>query len=373
MPFFFLLMGIELWIASRRRAAAKARGEKPTEALFGFADTITSLSCGVGQQVLAILFVTGIATAAYTLIYEKARIYTVAPTTVAGSIAAWVAIIVLVDLGYYAYHRASHRINFFWATHVVHHQSEEYNLGTALRQSWFTGITSWIFYAPLAFLGFSPTMFLISLTANTLYQFWIHTRLVGKLGAFEWVFNTPSHHRVHHGIDPEYIDKNYAGIFIFWDKLFGTFIEEDREPAYGTVKPLASFNPFWANIEGFARIADMSIHTRRFADKLFAWVAPPEWRPEDLGGIVTVPEVDHETRVKFSRRVSRSVKKLVFVYFALLTGGASVLLWFAGDMGPLPRALLSVLVMSMLVPLPVLLDPSEKKARPSAESAKSVA
>src|SRR5690349_15981427 len=167
-PFFFFLMGIELWISSRRRAATKARGEKPSEVLFGFADTITSLSCGVGQQVLAILFVTGIATAAYTLIYEKARVFTVAPTTVAGSIGAWVAIIVLVDLGYYAYHRASHRINFFWATHVVHHQSEEYNLGTALRQSWFTGITSWVFYAPLAFLGFSPTMFLISLTANTL-------------------------------------------------------------------------------------------------------------------------------------------------------------------------------------------------------------
>jgi hypothetical protein len=196
---------------------------------------------------------------------------------------------------------------------------------------------------------------------------------VKKLGPLEWILNTPSHHRVHHGINPKYIDKNYAGVLIIWDRIFGTFQEEEEEPTYGTVKPLASFNPFWANIEGFARIADMSVRTRRFADKLFAWVAPPEWQPEDLGGVVTVPEVDHETRVKFSRSLSRGVRKLVFVYFALLTGGASVLLWFAGDMSPVPRALLSVLVMSMLVPLPVLLDPSEKKARPSAESAKSVA
>jgi sterol desaturase/sphingolipid hydroxylase (fatty acid hydroxylase superfamily) len=323
-PFFFALIGVEIWLSARRRRRATARGEAPTERTYRFADTITSLACGVGQQVLAVLFVTGIATAAYTFLYEHVRLFTIPTSSVAG----WIAVTALVDLAYYAYHRASHRINFFWATHVVHHQSEDYNLGTALRQSWFTGITSWIFYAPLALLGFSPVMFLVAHTANTLYQFWIHTRLVDKLGAVEKLLNTPSHHRVHHGIDPEYIDKNYAGIFIVWDRLFGTFIEEKREPAYGTVKPLASFNPFWANLEGFARIARMSLRTRRLRDKIWAWFAPPEWQPEDLGGVVTVPEVDRAARVKFAVPVSPLLRGYVVAHFAVVTLGVSALLWW---------------------------------------------
>ena len=334
-----------MWVSVRRRRRAKAAGERGPEPLFRFADTITSLACGVGQQILAVLFVTGIATAGYAIVYEKARLFTVPTSSVLG----WVAIVLLVDLGYYAYHRASHRINFFWATHVVHHQSEEYNLGTALRQSWFTGLTSWVFYAPLALIGFSPLMFMISHTANTLYQFWIHTRLVGKLGAFETVFNTPSHHRVHHGIDPEYIDKNYAGIFIIWDKLFGTFIEEGREPAYGTVKPLGSFNPFWANVEGFARIAEMSARTKSFAARLYAWIAPPEWRPRDLGGVAVVPPVDHDARVKFTVPTGRRVRGYVAAQFALVTLEASTLLWYAADTSLPTRLAATALILAGLL------------------------
>jgi hypothetical protein len=174
----------------------------------------------------------------------------------------------------------------------VHHQSEEYNFSVALRQSWFGQLTSWLFYVPLAIAGFPPAMFLVMTTLNTLYQFFIHTRLVGRLGPLEYVLNTPSHHRVHHGVNPRYVDRNYAGILIIWDRLFGTFEPEGDEPVYGLVKPLGSFNPLWANLHYWAQMADVARRTRRLRDKLRAFVAPPEWRPADLGGPVVVPEPD---------------------------------------------------------------------------------
>ncbi len=341
-PLFFLLIGLEAWLDGRRRlrlrARERARGEASNsggpEPAYRFADAITSLGCGVGQQVLAITFVSVLAIGGYTLVYERLRLFTIPVTSAFG----WIAIMLLVDLAYYSYHFASHRINFFWATHAVHHQSEEYNLGTALRQSWFTGLTSWMFYLPIALLGFPPLMYVIALTANTLYQFWIHTRLVGKLGLLETVLNTPSHHRVHHGIDPEYIDKNYAGIFIVWDRLFGTFVEEKNEPAYGTVKPLASFNPFWANVEGFVALARMSKATQRWSDKILVWVKPPEWRPDDLGGPVVVPHVDHVTRQKFGTAESPAVRRYLVVQFTVTGIIVGLLLWFNASLDSAVRA-----------------------------------
>jgi sterol desaturase/sphingolipid hydroxylase (fatty acid hydroxylase superfamily) len=309
-PFFFLLIGVEV-LADRRRRKRKQ------ELLYRFPDSITSLACGIGQQVLGVLVFGAIQIGAYALVYEHLRLFTLSET----SALVWACAFVGVDVGYYWYHRASHRINFFWATHVVHHQSEEYNLSTALRQSWFTSLTSWIFYAPLAVAGVPTAVFVLCLTLNTLYQFWIHTRIIGKLGPLELVLNTPSHHRIHHAIDPEYIDKNYAGVFIVWDRLFGTFVEEKNEPAYGTVKPLASFNPFWANVEGFARIVDMGRRTKSARDKLVAWVAPPEWQPADLGGPVVVPPVDPARRIKFDVPKSAAIGRYVtaqFVGVALL-------------------------------------------------------
>lgn len=336
-PFFFLLIGIEVYSDRKRRKEGK-------EPLYRFADSITSLACGVGQQVLGALAFGAVLIGAYALIYDHLRVATIPETSTLG----WVFAFVGVDLGYYAYHRASHRINFFWATHVVHHQSEEYNLSTALRQSWFTSLTSWIFYAPLAFVGVPTIVFVTCLTMNTLYQFWIHTRTIKKLGPLEWIMNTPSHHRIHHAIDPEYIDKNYAGVFIVWDRLFGTFVEENREPAYGTVKPLASFNPFWANVEGFARIIEMGRGTRHVGDKLFAWVAPPEWQPRDLGGPVTVPPVDHDTRVKYDARNNAALGRWVTAQFAGVALLVVALIAFSKELGLAERAGLTAVVLATL-------------------------
>ena len=278
-PIFLGFIGAELLLARRRRRR-----------LYRFADSIANLGNGIGQQVIA-AFAIPVTVGIYAWVFAHARVATIPPR----SVAAWIVLFFAVDLCYFLFHWAAHRINFLWAGHVVHHSSEEYNFSVALRQSWFgQQLTEWVFFLPLAVAGFPPAMFLVMLTLNTLYQFFIHTRLVGRLGPLEWFLNTPSHHRVHHGINPRYVDRNYAGVLIIWDRLFGTFERESDEPVYGLVKPLGSFNPLWANTHRWFEIAAMSRRTRRLRDQIYAWFAPPEWRPADLGGPVIVPEPERD-------------------------------------------------------------------------------
>ena len=260
----------------------------------------------------------------YVWLWTHARLFDLSPR----SPLAWLGLVVGVDLAYYVFHRASHRVGFLWAVHAVHHQSEEYNLSVALRQPWLQTLFGPLFYLPLAILGFPPVMYLGAITIDTLYQFWIHTRAIRTLGPLEWILNTPSHHRVHHGIDPEYLDRNYAGIFIVWDRMFGTFRREDREPVYGTVKLAASWNPLYANVVGWGDLATMSRATRTFADKLLVWFAPPEWRPADLGGPVVVAPADPAMHPRYDARAPRPVRVYVAVQLGLAVLGTMAYLWF---------------------------------------------
>jgi sterol desaturase/sphingolipid hydroxylase (fatty acid hydroxylase superfamily) len=337
-PFFILMMGLEGAIARRRGPALRYR----------FADSITNLSCGLGQQVLE-PFLRTVGLTAYIFLYARLRVFTVPASSVLG----WVVLLLGVDFFYYAFHRASHRVNLFWASHVVHHQSEEFNLSVALRQSWLEILFTWVFYLPLAVLGFSPVAFVAMSTINTLYQFWIHTRLVKRLPApLEWVLNTPSHHRVHHGVNPKYIDKNYAGMLIVWDRLFGTFQEEEEEPVYGIVKPLASWNPLWANVHYWVEMAGMSWVAPRAADKLRAWFAPPEWRPRELSGglgYVRIPEVSREAQKKYAPNgASRGLKLYVGAHFGLAALATGAMLLLAKTA---PAALLATMAVLVLVEL----------------------
>ena len=159
----------------------------------------------------------------------------------------WVALFFIDDLVYYIFHRVSHESRLFWNFHVVHHSSEHYNLSVAVRQSWFSGILHWIFYAPIMLLGFAPWMFAVMHGFNLIYQFWIHTKFIKTMGWFEYIFNTPSHHRVHHGVNNPYLDRNYAGVLIIWDRMFKSFVSETEEPRYGIIKPVNSYNPLWIN------------------------------------------------------------------------------------------------------------------------------
>jgi len=315
LPVFALSILLELLLSTRR-----------PQQRYHLHDTLSSLSCGISQQVLlGFLSVAGFAI--FSFVQKNAGLFQISPR----SVWAWIALLFLDDFCYYLYHRASHRVNFFWATHVVHHQSEEYNLSTALRQSGLTGLTSWLFYLPIALLGYPLLMWLTLHTFNILYQFWIHTRLISRMGPLEWIFNTPSHHRVHHGINPRYIDRNHGGIFIIWDRLLGTFAKEDDEPVYGTVKPLASFNPIWANLADWHRLWQMSRATARLRDKIWIWLAPPEWRPADLGGLVEIPEVTRDQQQKFEVRAPGSLDAYaVFVFVSSLLGGIAFLQWNGG-------------------------------------------
>jgi alkylglycerol monooxygenase len=188
---------------------------------------------------------------------------------------AWTILIVADDFAYYWFHRFSHEVRFLWNFHVVHHSSEQYNLSVAVRQSWFSGVSHWIFYIPLAFAGFPFESFVFIHGLNLIYQFWIHTKLIRRLGPLEWVFNTPSHHRVHHGVNEQYLDKNYAGIFIIWDRLFGTFVDDKEEVRYGIIKPVNSYNPLWINLHGWFEMADSMQNAKGFVPKLKCILGSP--------------------------------------------------------------------------------------------------
>jgi sterol desaturase/sphingolipid hydroxylase (fatty acid hydroxylase superfamily) len=261
-PVFVLLIIIEMIWAKRR--APEAYEPK---------DTLNSLLFGLGSSVAGLL-VGGMAYAIATWTYEF-RIATI-------PLLWWAFILafVLDDLAYYVFHRAAHRVRWFWASHVNHHSSQHYNLSTALRQTW-TGFfaATFLFRLPLTLVGFHPALLLFVGGVNLIYQFWIHTEAIGRMPRwFEAVMNTPSHHRVHHATNPRYLDRNYAGVFIIWDKMFGTFTPEVEDEAirYGIVKQLGNFNLLWGIFHEWIGIAQ-DVWRAPWAAKLHYVFGPPGW------------------------------------------------------------------------------------------------
>ena len=195
----------------------------------------------------------------------------------------WVAAFVAYDFCYYWKHRYGHEWRIMWASHIAHHQSEEFNLSTALRQTG-TDYIGFVFYIPLYLAGVPAAAVITVGSLNLIYQFWVHTEHIRRLGPLEWIFVTPSNHRVHHARNPEYIDKNYGGVFILWDRLFGTFKDEraDMPCVYGITTGLKSWNPLWANLHFWSDTAKLAWRTRSWGDKLRIWFKPPGWIPADL-------------------------------------------------------------------------------------------
>lgn len=294
-PIFFILIGIELVV--ERLTHRK---------LYRLPDSIANLSCGITSQ-LSGIFLRVMSVGVYEVFYANFALTHLKPTWI-----YWLALFLLVDLGYYWAHRMSHEINLFWGGHVVHHQSEEYNLSVALRQSSFQVVWTFFFYLPLAIIGFETTHFLLISSLNTLYQFWIHTETINRMGWFEYLFNTPSHHRVHHGRDPKYIDKNHAGTLIIWDKMFGTFQEEEERPTYGITKPINSWNGVWANFSHYATMAHELKQIKSWPDKIRYLFNKPGWFPQSLGGYRPAPAVDKAHYVKYD-----TPGPIVLNYYAL--------------------------------------------------------
>jgi sterol desaturase/sphingolipid hydroxylase (fatty acid hydroxylase superfamily) len=199
---------------------------------------------------------------------------------------AWWAFVICFfaeDLSYYWFHRVSHERRWFWASHIVHHSSQHYNLSTALRQTWTGSIgMTFVFYLPMAWIGFPPPLIAFFSGLSLVYQFWIHTEWIKRMGPLEWVLNTPSHHRVHHATNPRYLDSNYAGVLIIWDRMFGTFVEErdDEAPKYGIVSNLSSFNPFRIAFHEWAAMFSDIGRSKSLREVLGYMFGPPGWSPD---------------------------------------------------------------------------------------------
>ncbi|MFC7781166.1 sterol desaturase family protein [Legionella taurinensis] len=259
-PVFFLLMGMEYVVSKIRR-----------QSLYEIKDYVSNLSSGSLEQLctapLQVLLLWG-----YHSLYQNAAFMTINPR----SVMAWIVLWLAVDFLYYWYHRATHRMTLLWMGHSVHHQSEHYNLSVALRQGVVQTLFSPFIYLPLALIGFPTWMFVTVSSLITLYQFWIHTQAIGRLGWFEKWFNTPSHHRVHHGRNPQYIDKNYGGSLILWDKLFNTFEPEREPPDYGVTEPLQTWNSFYANIKVAMDMMYYGQFLKTISQRLALFIQPPE-------------------------------------------------------------------------------------------------
>lgn len=267
-PFFVLAIVLEILLARAGRASAR----------YETRDTLTSLGLGLGSSVAGALM-GGIIFAASVWPYQY-RVFDIPMT----AIWAWVAVFLLEDLTYYWFHRLSHERRFWWAAHVNHHSSQHYNLSTALRQTWTGGVAgTWLLWLPLSLLGFPPAMIAIQKGISLIYQFWIHTETIGKLPRwFEAVFNTPSHHRVHHARNPRYLDRNYAGILIIWDRAFGTFqpeLEAER-CRYGIVRNLGDFNILRAAFHEWAAIGRDLGRAESAREALGYLFGPPGWSPD---------------------------------------------------------------------------------------------
>lgn len=304
-PVFFALIGVELLVA-------KLRGRRA----YRSNDAVTSIGLGVISQ-LAGVFLKVLTVGVYAWCVGHLALFALP----ADAWWVWISGLLLYDFLYYWLHRMGHEVNILWAAHVVHHQSEDYNLSTALRQTATGGLLGWLFYLPMALLGYPVSVFVAVALIDLLYQFWVHTEQVGKLGWFDRVFCSPSNHRAHHAVNDRYLDHNYGGILILWDRLFGTFVEEDDadRPVYGTRAPLRSFNPLWANLEVYWATWQDACRATRWRDKLQIWFRPPGWRPADVAARHPKPAFDIG-RATFDPPLSRGRTIYGLVQFALLLG-----------------------------------------------------
>lgn len=321
-PIFAVLIILEViiqWINNRK--------------LYRLNDAVTNISCGITQQVSGVflkLFGIGV----YQLVFEHFAIWQIQSN--------WYTLIILfvaTDFAYYWAHRMSHEINLFWSGHVVHHQSEDYNLSVALRQSSFQVVWTFAFYLPLAVIGFNTVDFALMAALTTLYQFWIHTELIGKLGFLEYILVTPSHHRVHHGRNPKYIDKNHGGAFIWWDMLFGTYQKEEERPTYGVTKPVNSWNPVWANFANFQIMGHEMKQIPRFTDKIRYLFYKPGWLPKELGGYQPAPSIDKATYKKYETKTPKTLNGYVLYQFLATLGFTTWFLFNQADLEILPKAI----------------------------------
>ena len=333
-PVFLLLIALEF-----------AWGLHKGRNTYRLSDTINSIGLGMLSQLTAV-FAPLLRVGIYTAVFSSVALWPQAE--IWSHWYGWLLALLLYDFCYYWLHRLGHECALLWAAHVVHHQSQSYNLSTALRQTSSGVLLGWVFYVPMAVLGVPPWLFGIVALVDLLYQFWVHTEHVPKLGWFDRWFCSPSNHRVHHAVNDHYLDKNYGGMLIVWDRMFGTFREEGEACVYGTRKPLNSWDPLWANAEVYWALLRASWHAPHWGDKLRVWFKPPGWQSASMAAALPQTPI-HLAQVKtFAPPVSSGAQVFAGLQFALLIAGVSGFLWVA-DSTPLAQlGMLLVVITSVL-------------------------
>ena len=321
-PVFLLLIALEFWWDQRQ---ARLRGSVSS---FGLSDSLNSLSLGLMSQLTGVLS-KFIGLLLYAAVFDSIALFPDAELW--KHPLGWLFALIIYDFCYYWLHRGGRRISLLWAAHSVHHQSQYYNLTTALRHTSTGAFFGWIFYLPMAVLGVPPLVLGIVALVDLLYQFWVHTEHVKKLGWFDSVFCSPSNHRVHHAINEGYLDRNYGGILVLWDQLFGTFTPEQETCVYGTRDPLNSWNPLWANTQVYVRLAQTSLQLPTWQDKLKVWFKPPGWLP-DSASALEKPEFRMSEVRTFQPPRSTAQHLFASFQYALIMFAGSAFLWVADSL-----------------------------------------
>ncbi|MEC7822726.1 MAG: sterol desaturase family protein [Candidatus Neomarinimicrobiota bacterium] len=341
-PFFMLLVGIEFIYGLIKR-----------ENNYRINDALASMSLGLISRFIPLLGL-GFQYVVYTYVAEEFNLSLLNSTETW----VWVTAFFMYDLCYYWMHRLHHEIKVFWATHVVHHHGEEFNLSTAMRQTSTGFLWKWVFFLPMFIIGIPPNVFVTVAGINLIYQFWVHTEHIGRLGVLEYIFITPSNHRIHHAQNDDYLDANYGGVFIIWDRIFGTYIDEreDLKPVYGTVKPLKTFNPLWANIEVFYQMVLDSYRTKKFKDKIRVWFSPPAWRPDDVKEKYPVQKNDLNNFEKYDPEITTMEKVFAFFQFSMINGLTILMLFNVDKFTYQEMAGVAILVSTLAISNSLLLD-----------------
>ncbi|KAG0306388.1 hypothetical protein BGZ98_002464 [Dissophora globulifera] len=369
-PWFLIFIFAELgyYVFKNKRKGLRRQDGKWDQGKYRMNDTIGSLGAGSIQQ-MSRFFLGSLQMVTYNYIWDHYKIEAIAFSTF--KLSTWFGCFLAVDCAYYWFHRAAHEVNIFWAGHSVHHSSEYYNVSTALRQSLVQTYTSFLFNLPLA-LVFSPAQFAVHTQLNLLYQFWIHTEIVPRLGWLEYIINTPSAHRLHHGRNPYCIDKNYAGTLIIWDRMFGTYADErvypevvarkeDEEPvAYGLTHPINTFDPVAIQLGHFKHIWNMLWATPGLGNKFKVVFYGPGWHPgvPRLGLLSEIPDVDLKNPpVKYDPVLPSKFNYYIAVQFTIVMVVGSLLLAEGYKILPLWQTqFISVMFLISLVALSKVMD-----------------
>nr|WP_221191981.1 sterol desaturase family protein [Microbulbifer rhizosphaerae] len=340
-PFFLIAILVEL-------ALDRWRGW----GLYRLNDAIGSLSVGILSRITGLLR-KGVLLLVYIPLYELLEPYYRAVGFNWSLDNGWHLLLAVLayDFCYYWKHRMAHEINLFWADHLVHHQSEDYNLTTALRQPSGGPPIGWIFYMPLLLIGLPAELLITAGAIDLIYQFWVHTQKFPKVRWMEWIFVTPSNHRVHHAQNKIYVDKNYGGVLIVWDRLFGSYQEElEKEPCiYGVRKPLNSFDPLAANLQHYKRMALDAWHTKSWRDKLTLWFRRTGYRPADAEAAMPVPSCDLDNFRRYDPEVRRPLRLYALAQHLCYSAATLALLWYAGELGYIEQAVGVALLAAGLV------------------------